>query len=277
LTASAPADYVAERERIQRFVRLAPLMAVLCVLPARIASQRIPRKPLQQIAGRPLVEWSWRAARRVPGVDEVWVATDDEEIAATVRGFGGIAVLTSASHPSGTDRVAEAARRPEAAPFDVIVNFQADEPLLPAGHAAAAVAPVRKGRAEIATLATPFRTLDEWESAAEVKVARASDGRALYFSRAPIPWAERGAPSLDGTDGPWLRHLGLYVYAREALERWVALPPSPLERLERLEQLRPLEAGLAIHVAIVGPSGSPVEEPDDLERAARILAAENHE
>lgn len=251
-------------------------MAVLCVLPARIASQRIPRKPLQPVAGRPLVEWSWRAARRIPGVDEVWVATDDAEIAETVRAFGGIAVLTSARHPSGTDRVAEAARRAEAAGFDVIVNFQADEPLLPPEHAAAAVAPVREGRAAIATLATPFRTLEEWESVSEVKVARAADGRALYFSRAPIPWAEAGAPALDRTDGPWLRHLGLYVYTREALESWVSLSPSPLERLERLEQLRPLEAGLAIHVAIVGPSGIPVEEPEDLQRAARILAAGNH-
>lgn len=252
-------------------------MAVLCVLPARIASQRIPRKPLQQVAGRSLVEWSWRAARRVPGVDEVRVATDDAEIADTVRGFGGIAVLTSADHPSGTDRVAEVARRADAGAFDVIVNFQADEPLLPPEHAAAAVAPVREGRAEIATLATPVRTLEEWRSDAEVKVARAADGRALYFSRAPIPWAGSGAPELDRADGPWLRHLGLYVYAREALERWVSLPPSPLERLERLEQLRPLEAGLEIHVAIVGPSGPPVEEPDDLERVAGILAAENHE
>jgi 3-deoxy-manno-octulosonate cytidylyltransferase (CMP-KDO synthetase) len=252
-------------------------MAVLCVLPARIASQRIPRKPLQQVAGRPLVEWSWRAARRIPGVDEVWVATDDEEIAATVRSFGGIAVLTSADHPSGTDRVAEAARRADAGAFDVIVNFQADEPLLPPGHAAAAVAPVREGRSEIATLATPFRTLEEWRSNSEVKIARASDGRALYFSRAPIPWAESGVPAPDRADGPWLRHLGLYVYTREALERWVSLPPSPLERLERLEQLRPLEAGMGIHVAIVGPSGAPVEEPEDLERAARILAAGNHE
>lgn len=252
-------------------------MAVLCVLPARIASQRIPRKPLQRVAGRPLVEWSWRAARRIPGVDEVRVATDDPEIADVVRGFGGVVVMTSPDHPSGTDRVAEAARRPDAEGFEVIVNFQADEPLLPPEHAAAAVRAVCEGRAEIATLATPIRSLEVWESPAEVKVARAADGRALYFSRAPIPWAAGGAPPLDAVEGPWLRHLGVYVYTREALERWVSLPPSPLERLERLEQLRPLEAGIGIHVAIVGPSGPAVEEPADLERAARILAATNHE
>jgi 3-deoxy-manno-octulosonate cytidylyltransferase (CMP-KDO synthetase) len=277
LTAVSEPDYVAGRERNRLSIPLAPLMAVLCVLPARIASQRIPGKPLQRIAGRPLVEWSWRAARRIPGIDAVWVATDDEGIAEAVRGFGGVAVMTSAEHPSGTDRVAEAARRPEAAGFDVIVNFQADEPLLPPEQAAEAIRPVREGKAAIATLATPIRTVEEWESPAEVKVARAADGRALYFSRAPIPWAAGGTPPLDAGGGPWLRHLGLYVYTREALERWVSLPPSPLETLERLEQLRPLEAGIGIHVAIVGPSGMPVEEPADLERVARILAARNQE
>lgn len=250
-------------------------MAVLCVLPARIASQRIPDKPLQMLAGRSLVEWSWRAACEVPGVDAVWVATDDDGIADLVRGFGGTVVMTSAAHPSGTDRVAEVASSSAGQAFDVIVNFQADEPFLPPGHVAAAIGPVVQQTADIATLATPFRSDEEWNSPAEVKVARAVDGRALYFSRAGIPWAEAGSPDFEATGSPWLRHLGLYVYSRDALERWVELPPSPLERLERLEQLRPLEAGLHIHVSVVGPCEGAIEEPDDLTWAEALLLARN--
>jgi 3-deoxy-manno-octulosonate cytidylyltransferase (CMP-KDO synthetase) len=250
-------------------------MAVLCVLPARIASQRIPNKPVQMIAGRTLIEWSWRAACEIPGVDAVWVATDSDIIIDLVRGFGGTAVPTSAEHPSGTDRVAEAAGSIAGQAFDVIVNFQADEPFLPPAHAAAAIGPVVRGNADIATLATPFRTDAEWNSPAEVKVARAVDGRALYFSRAGIPWAETGSPEYEVEGDPWLRHLGLYVYSREALEQWVESPPSPLERLERLEQLRPLEAGLHIHVSVVGPCEGAIEEPDDLTWAEALLLARN--
>jgi len=248
-------------------------MAVLCVLPARIASQRIPDKPVQILAGRSLVEWSWRAACAVPGVDAVWVATDDERIADTVRGFGGIVVMTSVEHPSGTDRVAEVARSTAGRKFDVIVNFQADEPFLPPAHVTAAIEPVLSGSADIATLATPFRSDEEWNSTAEVKVARANDGRALYFSRAGIPWTEKGSPDYEVPVGPWLRHLGLYVYSRDALAQWVQLPPSGLEKLERLEQLRPLEAGLRIHVSVVGPCEGAIEEPDDLIWAEALLLA----
>ncbi len=247
-------------------------MAVLCVLPARIASQRVPEKPLQMLAGRPLIEWSWRAASSVPGIDAVRVATDDARIAERVESFGGIAVMTSPDHPSGTDRVAEVARSTEGRAFDVVVNFQADEPFLPAAHVSAAIEPVVGGTAEIATLATPFTSYEEWNSDAEVKVARAEDGRALYFSRAGIPWAESGAPDFAGRPtGPWLRHLGLYVYSRDALDAWVRLPPSPLEQLERLEQLRPLEAGWRIQVAVVGPCPGAIEEPEDLEWAEARL------
>ena len=250
-------------------------MAVLCVLPARIASQRIPNNPLQMLAGRSLVEWSWRSACEIPGVDAVWVATDDDAIADLVRGFGGVVVMTSDAHPSGTDRVAEVSRSSAGQAFDVIVNFQADEPFLPPGHAAAAIGPVVRQAADIATLATPFRSDEEWNSSAEVKVARAGDGRALYFSRAGIPWAASGSPDYATADDSWLRHLGLYVYSRDALERWVELPPSPLERLERLEQLRPLEAGLHIHVSVVGPCEGAIEEPDDLTWAEALLLARN--
>lgn len=243
-------------------------MAVLCVLPARLASQRIPRKPLQIIAGRPLVEWSWRAACAVPGVDRVVIAADSEEIVEAARGFGATALLTSPAHPSGTDRVAEVA---EADGADVIVNFQADEPFLSPESVATAVEAVTTGRRDIATLATPVSGEEEWRASSVVKVVRASDGRALYFSRAPVPYPRDGAS--PDTGGERLRHVGLYVYTADALRRWVALPPSPLEEIERLEQLRALEAGMEIGVCVVPADPHGVDTPDDIARADRLLRA----
>lgn len=270
-------------------------MSVLCVLPARLESRRLPRKPLREIGGRPLVEWSWRAARRVPAFDAVWVATDSDEVAAAVRGAGGTAVLTGPDHASGTDRVAEAAGRPEARRYDVVVNWQADEPFLPPGPAGRAVRAVQEGEAGVATLACPLRSRRAWQSPSVVKVVRDRAGDALYFSRAPVPWPRDGEPAWPpdagdaappsggrdpaagaGEDWPWLRHVGLYVFARHALVRWTELPPSPLEGVERLEQLRALEAGLGIRV-VVGPPVEPgVDEPEDLERAERIVHEDNH-
>lgn len=242
-------------------------MAVVCVLPARLASERLPRKPLQRLADRPLIEWSWLAAMRVPGVHRVIVATDSEEVAAAVDGFGGEAVLTHAHHPSGTDRVAEVAASLDA---DVIVNFQADEPFLRPSAVAAAVSAVAAG-APIATLACAINTDDEWSSPDIVKVARAESGNALYFSRSTIPYdrGRGGRPAL----GEALRHVGLYAYTREALARWVALEPSALERTEKLEQLRPLEAGLDIHVCVTDPMPPGIDVPTDLGRAEALLRA----
>lgn len=230
-----------------------------------MGSERIPRKPLQTIAGRPLVEWSWRAASAVPGVDRVVVATDDEEIAAAVDGFGGDVRLTRADHPSGTDRVAEIAAGNDAA---IVVNFQADEPFLPPEAVGTAIDAVKAG-SEIATLAMPIEGNRQWTSPAVVKVARAADGRALYFSRAPIPHSRSGGSG----EGHRLRHVGLYVYTASALARWVALPPSPLEKIERLEQLRALEAGMQIQVCTVPPGEPGVDVPEDIARADRLLRA----
>ena len=272
-------------------------MSVLCVLPARIESRRLARKPLREVGGRPLVEWSWRAARRVPEFDAVWVATDSEEVATAVRRAGGTAVLTDPDHPSGTDRVAEAAWRREARPHEVGVNFQADEPFLPPGPVGRAVRTVEEGDAGVATLACPLRSRRGWRSPSVVKVVRDAAGDALYFSRAPVPWPRDGEPAwpagsedveaagrggaggrpeAEGEEWPFLRHLGLYVFARDALARWTALTPSPLEGVERLEQLRALEAGLSIRVVVAPPVEPGVDEPADLERAERILRDENH-
>lgn len=247
------------------------MMPVLCVLPARLGSRRIPRKPLQILAGRPLLQWSWEAAVRIPAFDEVWVATDSEEIAGVVEAFGGRAVLTDGSHRSGTDRVAEAAARPEAQTFDTVVNFQADEPFVDADAVGAAVEAARRGKGEVATIAAPIGSTEEWRSVAVVKVARAEDGRALYFSRAGIPLCRDGEPRFDGGSDSYLRHIGVYAFGRPALERWVRLPASRLEEIEKLEQLRALEAGMTIRVLIGRRTERGIDEPVDMERAERLL------
>lgn len=266
---------------------------VLCVLPARLGSRRLPRKPLREVAGRPLVRWSWEAARRVPVFDAIRVATDSPEVADAVESFGGRAVLTDPDHPTGTDRVAEVAGRSWASDYGVVVNFQADEPFLDPDGAAEAVQAVADGSAPVATVAEPLESEERWRSPDVVKVVRASDGRALYFSRAPIPYrrwdadpAHGGGRSRDvppgqhgggsGTSPVFLRHAGLYAFRRETLRRWTRLPDSRLEAAEGLEQLRALEAGIEIHVAL-GSGGAPgVDTPADLERAARRLERTNH-
>lgn len=233
--------------------------------------------------------------------DAIRVATDSREVAEAVRSFGGRAVLTDPDHPSGTDRVAEVAGRPWASDYRIVVNFQADEPFLPPSGVQRAVEVVGRGEAPVATLAEPMESEERWRSADVVKVVRASDGRALYFSRAPVPhprgrgapWADDGDPapregrdggegdgarpgSDDGRPAVLLRHAGVYVFRRRALRAWTRLPPSPLEEAEGLEQLRALEAGVRVHVAI-GTGGAPgVDTPGDLERAARRIEASNH-
>lgn len=241
---------------------------VLGVIPARLGSTRLPRKPLHPVAGRPLVEWVWRRAVASGVFDDVVVATDAEEVAAAARGFGAAVAMTRAEHPAGTDRVAEVARLPEYRGFGVIVNVQGDEPFVRRDHLEAAVALVRGGW-EVGTVATPIASMDEWREAAVVKVVRGDDGRALYFSRAPVPHPRDAAP--DFATGAYLRHVGIYAYTRDALLRWVSLPEAALERIEKLEQLRALAAGLRIGVAVGEPAEGGVDTPADAARAERII------
>jgi len=246
----------------------------LGVIPARIGSERLPRKPLVPVAGKPLIEWVWRAVAAIPVLDAVVIATDSEEVAETARGFGAVAVMTAAHHPSGTDRVAEVVARPEYRGYDVVVNVQGDEPLIGAEQVAKAAALVREGW-DVGTVATPLRSIKAWRNPAVVKVVRGQDGGALYFSRAPIPYCRAGEPSAADLATPrYLRHVGVYAYSPAALERWVALPPGELEQIERLEQLRPLAAGLRIGVAIVDAAHGGVDTPDDVLEVERILRAE---
>lgn len=245
---------------------------VLGVIPARLASERLPRKPLVRILDRPLIEWVWRRVRAFEPLDRVVVATDAAEVAETCRAIGAPVVLTSAGHASGTERAAEVAARPEFADFDVVVNVQGDEPFITEEAVAGAVA-CAAADFDVGTAATPVGTLNAWRDPAIVKVVRGDDGRALYFSRAAIPHARGESPdeaALASTR--YLRHVGVYAYTADALARWVELPVTALERIERLEQLRPLSTGsLSIGVAVVGPVEPGIDTPEDVARAESRL------
>jgi len=236
-------------------------MRVLGVIPARLGSTRLPHKPLQLLAGEPLIT---RVVERVLDhglIERLVVATDSEEVARVVERAGTPAVLTSGDHPSGIDRVAEVAARTEFDGFDTIVNIQGDEPFLPRQALAGALARVGQGD-EIGTAAAPLDSAGARDPS-RVKVVTDLSGRALYFSRAMIPHHRE---SRDG-EGYW-QHLGIYACTRAALVRWVRLPPSPLEQLERLEQLRALQSGMAIGVAFLDEAARPgIDTVDDLRRA----------
>ena len=235
-------------------------MRAIAVIPARYASSRLPGKPLVDIAGQTMIERVYRRAEQASTVDQVLVATDDERIFAVVRAFGGEVVMTSPDHPSGTDRIAEAVRGLDA---EIVVNVQGDEPLLDPAEIDAVVQPLREDAAlMMTTLATPL--LDPSDPNV-VKVVFDRMGRALYFSRCPIPYHRSGA-------GNHYKHIGLYGYRKEFLLRYAALAPTPLEQAEALEQLRALEHGCAIHVAVTEHDAVSVDTPEDLERVRRLFA-----
>jgi len=218
---------------------VSPALTALGVIPARLASTRLPRKVLRDVAGKPLIVRVHEAARRSPDLADVLVATDAQEVIAACARFGVPAMPTSPEHPSGTDRVWEVAQSRAA---DVYVNIQGDEPLITPRHVALLVAPFReRPGAQVTTL--KIRLLpDEADNPNVNKVVCAADGRALYFSKYPVPYDR------DGQGVARFRHIGLYAYRRAALEAFHLLPPSPLELAEKLEQLRFLENGISITV-----------------------------
>ena len=246
---------------------------VLGVIPARLGSERLPRKPLYPLAGRPLIEWVWLRVSPMNVADTWVVATDSPEVAAACKAFGATVVLTDAAHASGTDRVAEVAALEEYADFGIIVNVQGDEPFIDETHVRESIEQVRTGW-DVGTVATPLGSSAGWRDPSVVKVTRRSDGAALYFSRAPIPFSRDGEPDSEAlASALYLGHVGVYAYTRSALMRWVALPPHALEQTERLEQLRPLAAGLTIGVGVVARSERGVDTMADADRAERRLRA----
>jgi len=237
--------------------------SIIVVIPARYASTRLPGKPLLPIAGRPMIQHVVERARTA-AIGPVLVATDDERIAAAVRGFGGEVALTG-EHATGTDRLAEIARGRSA---DVVVNLQGDLPLLDPAALAACVAPfAADAQLEMASLMTPIRDQAEWESPHVVKVVTDASGWALYFSRSPLPYW-RGS-SNGGPLGR--RHIGVYAYRRDVLLALAAAPRSTLERAEELEQLRALERGVHIRMVEVDSAPPEVDTPADLERVRRLV------
>jgi 3-deoxy-manno-octulosonate cytidylyltransferase (CMP-KDO synthetase) len=247
------------------------------VIPSRYASTRLPGKPLADIAGKPMVVRVAEAARRSKA-SGVWIATDDERIAAAVRPHGFEVVMTRADHVSGTDRIAEVADRLNWADTDIVVNVQGDEPLIdPALIEAVAAALSDDPDAAMATAAHPVATTDDFFNPNVVKVVCDLRGRALYFSRAPIPWdRDQFAQGRDvlPTEAPALRHVGLYAYRVGFLRRFGRLESAPLERCESLEQLRALCHGYPIQVVRIEHAPAPgVDTPEDLERVRRLFDA----
>jgi len=236
---------------------------VLGVIPARFGSTRFPGKPLAPILGKPMIQWVYERARQAHRLDEVVIATDDERIYRAAAQFGANVAMTSPDHPSGTDRVWEAASQTTAS---VIVNIQGDEPGIEPEVIDAACAPVIAGEAPMATLAVVVVDPQRFTDANQVRVVTDRRGLALYFSRAPIPWGGWEQP------GRFLAHLGLYAYSRSALHKLTSLPPSQLERAEKLEQLRALENGIAIRVVTVQRHSPAVDVPADIGRAERWLS-----
>lgn len=242
------------------------LPRTLVLIPARMASTRLPGKPLADIHGMPMIVHVWRRAIEAD-IGRVVVATDDENIAGAVRAAGGEAIMTSRDHVNGTSRIDEALARldPDGA-VGTIVNVQGDLPTIAPATVRAALDPLADPMVDIATIAAMIVRDEERTNPAVVKVVGTPVAdrrlRALYFTRATAPWGE----------GPLYHHIGLYAFRRAALARYVALPPSPLELREKLEQLRALEAGMRIDVAVVDAVPLGVDTPDDLIRAREMLA-----
>lgn len=232
------------------------------VIPARLKSTRLSGKVLRSIAGRPMVEWVWRAAAASGLMDPVLVATDSSEVAEACGARGIPVVMTSSDCPSGSDRVREVARQIDA---DIYVNIQGDEPTLTPDFFEPLIKLFERPEVEVSTLAVRCPP-EEFRNPNAVKVVTALDGRALYFSRATIPF-DRDATGF--TD--YRKHLGIYAYRKAALERFAALEPTPLERLERLEQLRLLENGIAVYVAEAPGDTIGVDTEEDLKRAEEML------
>jgi 3-deoxy-manno-octulosonate cytidylyltransferase (CMP-KDO synthetase) len=258
-------------------------MSVVAVIPARYGSTRLPGKPLAIIGGKPMIQHVYENASKAKLLDQIIVATDDRRIEEAVKKFGGNVVRTSKDHASGTDRLAEVARKLKAA--DWLVNIQGDLPFIRAQTIARAIQPLMDDRKiPMGTVCTAIYEMKDWQNPNVVKVLKDRAGFALYFSRAPIPFFRNNEIDVAGKTSTsssnqrlWgYRHLGLYVYRRDFLLKFAGLRPTPLERIESLEQLRALQNGYPIYVAEVDEHPIEVDTPDDLKNAERYLKTRIH-
>lgn len=258
-------------------------MSVVAVIPARYGSTRLPGKPLAIIGGKPMIQHVYENASKAKVLDQIIVATDDRRIEKAVKKFGGNVVRTSKDHASGTDRLAEVARKLKAA--DWLVNIQGDLPFIRPQTIARAIQPLMDDRKiPMGTVCTAIYEMKDWQNPNVVKVLKDRAGFALYFSRAPIPFFRNNEIDVAGKTSMssshqrlWgYRHLGLYVYRRDFLLKFAGLRPTPLERIESLEQLRALQNGYPIYVAEVDEHPIEVDTPDDLKNAERYLKTRIH-
>jgi 3-deoxy-manno-octulosonate cytidylyltransferase (CMP-KDO synthetase) len=235
--------------------------SVIAVIPARYGSSRLPAKALADIGGSPMIVHVWRQASRIPSIDRVIVATDDERIASPIRQAGGDAMITAASHQSGTDRIAEVAGKARA---DIYLNVQGDVPFINPSDVGLLADTMRRDESiRMGTLAVPIRDIAEFRNPNVVKVVCDKDGFAMYFSRSPIPHSR----DIEGVVPGALHHIGVYAYRRDFLIRFASMPPGKIEVLEKLEQLRALENGYRIRVVQASSAPLEVDTAEDLERA----------
>lgn len=257
------------------------MLSAVGLIPARYGSRRLPGKPLADLQGKPLLYYVYQRAKQARTLDKVWIATDDQRIAEAAEAFGAPVLMTGAGHRSGTDRIAEAARKIESA---IVVNIQGDEPLLDFASIDQAVRMLQEdSNAEMATLKCPVDDADDLWNPNVVKVVTGKDDYALYFSRAPIPHV-RGAErpqdlrKLIASDPKLLqcfyRHIGLYAYRYDFLMRFTGWAPTPLEKLEDLEQLRALEYGARIKVGLCTTPIHGIDTPEDLERIRKLVGSD---
>jgi len=250
-------------------------MVTAAIIPARYGSTRLPGKPLAEIGGKPLIQWVVERAVSCARIDRAVVATDDQRIRDAVEAFGGEALMTSESCSTGSERIAETLDRVEC---DLIVNVQGDEPMIATETIDLAIEAIEgDSDCPVSTAAVPIHDRAEWESPHAVKVVIDSRGYALYFSRSPIPNRSRSGPDVAEPKGRplWgLKHLGLYVYRRQALLDYVSWPLSRLEQVEKLEQLRFLDHGYRIRVIETPYDSVGVDTPEDLERVRTLLVSQ---
>jgi 3-deoxy-manno-octulosonate cytidylyltransferase (CMP-KDO synthetase) len=241
-------------------------LRIIALIPARYGSERFPGKPLAPLLGKPLIQRVYEQARQVKELDAIWVATDDDRIRDCVLGFGGQAVMTRSEHPSGSDRLAEASFLLNLAPEDLVINIQGDQPVFPPELISQLAAALNQD--PLPAMATPARRVDDLELALNpnvVKVVFDQHRRALYFSRSPLPyWRDGDAPY-------FFKHIGIYAYRVDFLQRFVTLPPGRWEDAEKLEQLRALEHGFPIHIVETQGDTLEVDTPQDLARLEAFL------
>lgn len=243
-------------------------MKFIAIIPARYASTRFPGKPLAMLGGKPVIQWVYETAASC--LDDAWVATDDERIQKCVEGFGGKAVMTSANHRSGTDRIEEALTK-IGGQWDVVVNVQGDEPFIHRSQIEAVCRCFDDNYTQIATLGKRFSTIDEVRNPNSPKIVTTVNGFAMYFSRSVIPFVRGKEESEWIAHFPYLKHLGIYAYRADTLHAITRLPQSPLEKAESLEQLRWLQNGYRIKVAETTEETVGIDTPEDLRRAEQML------